>query len=291
VKYAWIKEYSVEYPIDLMCKMLNVSRNGYYHWLKHGERKEDSDLIECVKKSFNDSLKTYGTRRIKKDFESIYGWVVSRRRIGKIMKKEGLKAKSKQRFRIQTTDSKHDLPISPNLLEQDFYASAPNKVYVGDITYIQTNEGWLYLAVVIDLYARSIAGWAIADHMQTALISEALEKAKVRRGSLQYAIFHSDRGSQYASDAYRTKLKLYGMKQSMSAKGNCYDNAACESFFGSLKTELIYPTKLQTKKEATQSIAHYIGFYNTKRLHSYNDYIAPLQMEVLWWQIKFRESA
>lgn len=274
-----------------MCRLLEVSRNGYYHWLKNGERKEDSDLVEYIKSIFEDSFKTYGTRRIKKALETKYGWIVSRRRVGRIMKKEGLKARSKQRFRIQTTDSKHHYPISPNLLDQDFYASSPNEAYVGDITYIRTNESWLYLAVVIDLYARTVVGWAIADHMQTSLISDALQKVKERRGSLRHALFHSDRGSQYASDEYRKKLAQYGMQQSMSATGNCYDNAACESFFGSLKTELIYPTKLQTRKEAIASIAHYIGFYNTKRLHSYNDYIAPLQMEMLWWQLKFRKSA
>lgn len=208
------------------------------------------------------------------------------------MKKEGLKAKRKQRFKVQTTDSKHNLPISPNLLNQDFYASVPNEVYVGDITYIKTKEGWLYLALVIDLYARVVVGWAIADHMQTTLIVNALKRAQQKRGGLLCkAIFHSDRGSQYASDEYRSLLENYGMKQSMSAKGNCYDNAACESFFGSMKTELIYPTKLQTKKEAIASITHYIGFYNTKRLHSYNDYLAPLEMELKWWQAQFGDSA
>lgn len=275
----------------MMCDLLKVSRNGYYRWLKYGERKEDSDLVKYVKDIFESVFKTYGTRRIKKVLELQYGWIVSRRRIARVMRKEGLKAGSKQRFRIQTTNSKHNYPVSPNLLDQDFYASAPNEAYVGDITYIHTNEGWLYLAVVIDLYARMVVGWSIDERMQTSLIADALRKAKARRGSLSHAIFHSDRGSQYASDEYRELLKNYGMQQSMSAKGNCYDNAACESFFGTLKTELIYPTKLQTKKEAMQSIAYYIGFYNTKRLHSYNDYTAPLKMELWWWQSRFRDSA
>lgn len=291
MKYAWIKDHQEIYTILMMCELLKVSRNGYYRWLKYGERKEDIALVRCVREIFEDSFKTYGTRRIKKELETEYGWIVSRRRIGRVMRSEGLKVRSKQRFKIQTTDSNHNYPISPNLLNQDFYAFAPNEVYVGDITYIRTIEGWLYLAVVIDLYARSVVGWAIDDNMQTSLISDALKKTKERRGSLQNTIFHSDRGSQYASDEYRKQLTKYGMNQSMSAKGNCYDNAACESFFGSLKTELIYPTKLQTKKEVILSISHYIGFYNTKRLHSYNDYIAPLKMELWWWKSQFRESA
>lgn len=275
----------------MMCRLLKVSRNGYYHWKNHDHFKEDQELISFIKKIFNASFKTYGTRRIKKELENEYGWVVSRRRIGQIMKQEGLKARSKQRFRVQTTDSNHNLPISPNLLQQDFYASAPNEVYVGDITYIRTKEGWLYLAVVIDLYARTIVGWAIADHMQTSLIVKALNLAVARRGALKHSIFHSDRGSQYASLEYRTRLKQLQIQQSMSATGNCYDNAACESFFGSLKTEVIYPTQFQTKQEAQSLITHYIGFYNTKRLHSYNGYIAPIQKELLWWQDQFRDSA
>ena len=291
MKYAWIQEYQKVYAVSMMCKILKVSRNGYYHWLKYGSKEEDDDLVRYMKEIFKETFQTYGTRRIKKALEAQYGWIVSRRRIARAMRQEGLKAKSKQRFRIQTTNSKHNLPISPNLLDQDFYASSPNEAYVGDITYIRTKEGWLYLSVVIDLYARMIVGWSVDERMQTSLISKALIKAKERRGSLQHAVFHSDRGSQYASDAYRQLLQTFGMKQSMSAKGNCYDNAACESFFGTLKTELIYPTKFQTKKEAIQSIEHYIGFYNTKRLHSYNDYTAPLKMELWWWQSRFRETA
>ena len=291
MKYAWINEHATDYPVSLMCRLFRVSRNGYYHWIRYDDRQKDADLIACVEEVFKASFQTYGTRRIKKEIENRYGWIVSRRRIGRVMKRLGLQAKSKQRFKINTTDANHNLPISPNLLGQDFYASAPNQIYAGDITYIRTQEGWLYLAVVIDLYARAVAGWAIAEHMRTSLITDALTMAHQRRGTLQGSIFHSDRGSQYASDAYRTLLTQFGITQSMSAKGNCYDNAVSESFFGSLKTERIYPTKLQTKKEATASIIHYIGFYNTKRLHSYNDYRAPLQMEILWWQNHFKSAA
>ena len=274
-----------------MCLTLKVSRNAYYHWCKYGSRKEDTDLLTTVKVIFEESFKIYGTRRIKAALKKQYGWIVSRRRIAKAMKAQKLKAKSKQRFRIRTTDSGHNLPISPNLLGQDFYASTPGEIYVGDITYIKTKEGWLYLAVVIDLYSRMVAGYALQGHMRTSLINAALTMAHKRRGTLHGAIFHSDRGSQYASEEYRKLLKRYGVEQSMSAKGNCYDNAACESFFGSMKTELIYPTKLQSKKEAMRTIIHYIGFYNTKRLHSYNDYCSPIEAELRWWQTQFGESA
>lgn len=292
MKYAWIAEHRTEFPIIAMCSTLKVSRNGYYYWCKHGSRGEDSHLLQLVEEIFESSFKTYGTRRIKATLQKQYGWVVSRRRIGKAMKTLGLKAKTKQRFKVHTTDSKHTLPISPNLIDQDFYASAPAEAYVGDITYIKTKEGWLYLAVVIDLYARMVVGYAIAEHMRTSLIIQALKEANYRRGGIKKeAIFHSDRGSQYASQEYRELLETFGMRQSMSGKGNCYDNAACESFFGSLKTELIFPTKFQTKKEAKRSLIHYIGFYNTKRLHSYNDYCSPLEMELRWWQSQFREPA
>ncbi|MCF6206476.1 MAG: IS3 family transposase [Sulfurovum sp.] len=285
-------EYRTQFPVSTMCSVLKVSRNGYYYWCKHGSRQKDPHLLKLVEEIFEESFKTYGTRRIKAALQKQYGWIVSRRRIGKAMKALGLKAKTKQRFRVQTTDSKHDLPISPNLVEQDFYASTPGEVYVGDITYIKTKEGWLYLAIVIDLYARMVVGYAIADHMRSALICQALKVAYHRRGRFQKgAIFHSDRGSQYASQEYRELLETFQMRQSMSGKGNCYDNAACESFFGSMKTELILPTRFQTKKEAEQSIIHYIGFYNTKRLHSYNGYCTPVETELMWWQSQFGESA
>ena len=292
MKYAWIKEHTGAYPIGLMCSLLQVSRNAYYYWCKHGNRQEDPDLLHHVKTLFEESFKTYGTRRIKAALKKEYGWIVSRRRIAKAMRAQDLKAKTKGKFRVQTTDAKHNLPIGPNLVEQDFYASMPGEVYVGDITYIKTKEGWLYLAVIIDLYARMVVGYSIADHMKASLVCEALRLAARRRGGFQNkAIFHSDRGSQYASQEYRKLLRTFRLRQSMSGKGNCYDNAACESFFGSMKTELVFPTQFQTKKEATRSIVHYIGFYNTKRLHSYNGYCSPVEMELKWWQAQFRESA
>ena len=266
-----------------MCNKLNVSRNGYYSWLRSDGRQVDPMLAPLVKSAFNESMQTYGTRRIKRFFEKEYGWIVSRRRIATTMKALNLKVKSKRRFRVVTTDSRHNFAISPNRLQQNFYVSRPNEAYVGDITYIRTQQGWIYLATVIDLFSRSVIGYAIDDRLHTRIIVNALSMVKSKRSSMFGSLFHSDRGSQYASDEFREQLARHGMIQSMSAKGNCYDNAVAESFFHTLKTELIHHMRFQTKEEATKVIANYINFYNTKRLHSYNGYLTPIEAEIRWW--------
>ena len=266
-----------------MCNKLNVSRNGYYSWLRSESRPKDTMLVHLIRLAFNESMQTYGTRRIKRFIEKEYGFIVSRRRIAKIMRVLDLKVKSKKRFKVITTDSKHNLAISPNRLRQDFTACRPNEVYVGDITYIRTQQGWLYLATVIDLFSRSVVGYAIDDRLYTRIIVNALNMTRTKRSSIFGSIFHSDRGSQYASDEFREYLNRYGMIQSMSAKGNCYDNAVAESFFHTLKTELIHHVRFQSKEEAAKAISEYIYFYNTKRLHSYNDYLSPVEAEIRWW--------
>ena len=292
MKYVWIKKHCDRYPISMMCRLLGVSRNGYYHYRAHGERKEDLRLIALIKSSFRSSNQTYGIRRIREALWRKYEIALYRRRIGRIMQKEGLVAKRKGRKYIKTTDSNHNLPIAPNLLNQLFEIAKPNQVYVGDITYIKIKEGWLYLAVVIDLYARMVVGHAIADHMQKELVIEALKRAHVRRGKfMPKAIFHSDRGSQYASHDFRKTLKTLRMRQSMSGKGNCYDNAACETFFATLKTELPVQTKHLTQKEVIDAIDSYITFYNTKRLHSYNGYLPPLEAEMVLWRNRLKVAA
>jgi putative transposase len=266
-----------------MCKTLKVSPNGYYSWLRSRGRQADKVLPSLVNSAFYESMQTYGTRRIRRFFEKEYGWIVSRRRIAKTMKSLNLKVKSKKRFQVITTDSKHNYAISPNRLAQDFYACRPNETYVGDITYIRTQQGWLYLATVIDLFSRNVVGYTIDERLHTRLIINALNIARSKRSSLNGAIFHSDRGSQYASNEFREHLSRYGMIQSMSAKGNCYDNAVAESFFHTLKTELIYHMRFQSKEEAIKAISEYINFYNVKRLHSYNDYLSPIEAEIRWW--------
>lgn len=262
-----------------MCKVVNVSRSCYYRWLRI-DRQEDVALNELITSVFMMSRQTYGTRRIKKHLEQQVGLIISRRRIGYIMKKENLSTRNRRRFRVQTTDSNHKYMTSPNRLQQDFYASYPDEVYVGDITYIPTAEGWLYLATVIDLYSRKIVGWSMAANMTTQLVNDAFLMAVKTRKPERGLIWHTDRGSQYASDSHRELLQEYGVLQSMSRRGNCYDNAVAESFFHSLKTELIHHCKFETRSQANQAIFEYIEvWYNRQRLHSSNNYMSPVDFE------------
>lgn len=262
-----------------MCILFKVSRSCYYRWLSI-EKQEDYQLNEIIKSVFNSSRKTYGTRRIKKRLEQLYGLIMSRRRIARIMKKLSLKCLNRRRFKVQTTNSNHKYMISPNLLKQDFYASYPDEIYVGDITYIPTSEGWLYLATVIDLYSRNIVGWSMDVNMKTSLVNDALFMAIKQRNPKRGLLWHTDRGSQYASDSHRELLKEFSIKQSMSAKGNCYDNAVAESFFHSLKTELTHHVKFETRSQAHQAIFEYIEvFYNRQRSHGANYNLSPVEFE------------
>jgi len=263
-----------------MCRILNVTRSNYYHWLQTRHPKPDLVLEALIQKTFVDSRETYGTRRIKKDLVQTHGLVISRRRIGKIMKHLQLKSRSKRKFRMLTTDSNHAHAIAPNRLNQHFYAAKPNTVYVGDITYIPTQQGWLYLAAVIDLYSRKVVGWSMDKRMTTDLVNNALLMAIKTRRPASGLISHTDRGVQYASTAHKQLLKKHGIVQSMSRKGNCYDNAVAESFFHSLKTELTHHIKFETRSQANQAIFDYIEiFYNRKRLHSTNNYMSPVDFE------------
>ena len=263
MKYAWIREHAKEFQVSVMCRVLRVDKSSYYHWVKSGciVKKVDEKLNELVKIVFIQGRGNYGTRRIKDKLKQSYGLFVSRRRIGAIMKDLGLVAKTKKRYKVNTTDSNHDLPIAANLLERDFYASYPNEKWVGDITYIPTNEGWLYLATVIDLYSRRVIGWSMDDNMQTPLVNDALNMALMSRKPSKGLIWHTDRGSQYASYSHRDLLELHGIEQSMSRKGNCWDNAVAESFFHTLKTELVYHETYETKAQANQSIFEWIEVY------------------------------
>lgn len=264
-----------------MCKVLKVNRTSYYHWVKTGckLKKSDTKLNELIEFIFIEGKNTYGTRRIKDRLLLYYGLFVSRRRISNIMKDLNLKVKIKKRYK-NTTDSNHNLPIAPNLLNQDFYASFPNEKYVGDITYISTGEGWLYLATVIDLYSRKVVGWSMSDQMKISLVNDALNMALRHRKPSKGLIWHTDRGSQYASYSHRDLLKENGIVQSMSRKGNCWDNAVAESFFKSLKSDLVYQDIFYTKKQAKQEIFKYIEFfYNRIRPHSYLGNLSPVEFE------------
>lgn len=265
-----------------MCKVFKVDKSSYYNWVKNGcvIQKVDEKLNELIEIIFLQSRQTYGTRRIKDKLLERYGVIVSRRRIRNILKQLGLFVKMKRRFKVMTTDSNHNLPIAPNILNRDFYASKVDEKYVGDITYIPTSEGWLYLATVIDLYSRKIVGWSMDETMKVSLVNDALKMALISRNPEKGLIWHTDRGSQYASYEHKALLKKYGIIQSMSRKGDCWDNAVSESFFHSLKTELIYHEDFKTKAQANEMIFEYIEiFYNRKRLHSYNNYLSPSEFE------------
>lgn len=264
-----------------MCKVLKVNRASYYHWLSSGSviKKVDIKLNELVEFIFNQGRNAYGTRRIKDKLLLYYGLFVSRKRISNIMKNLNLKVKMKRRYK-NTTDSNHNLPIAPNILDRDFYASNKDEKYVGDITYISTGEGWLYLATVIDLYSRKVVGWSMDDTMKVSLVNNALNMALRHRTPKKGLIWHTDRGSQYASYSHKDLLEKYNITQSMSRKGNCWDNAVAESFFKSLKNELVYQTVFYTKKQAKQEIFKYIElFYNRVRSHSYLNGLSPVEFE------------
>ena len=265
-----------------MCKVFKVDKSSYYNWVKNGcvIQKVDEKLNELIEIIFLQSRQTYGTRRIKDKLLERYGVIVSRKRIRNILKQLGLFVKMKRRFKVMTTDSNHSLPIAPNILNRDFYASKVDEKYVGDITYIPTSEGWLYLATVIDLYSRKIVGWSMDETMKVSLVNDALKMALISRNPEKGLIWHTDRGSQYASYEHKDLLKRHGIIQSMSRKGNCHDNAVAESFFHTLKTELIHHEIYHTKEQAKRSIFEYIEvFYNRERSHSANNNLSPVEFE------------
>lgn len=283
MKYAWIEEQHKQndFDVSLMCEALGVNRSGYYAYKNTPVsmlETEDKHLIALVIKSFNESNQTYGTARIQKDLQD-WGEKVSRRRIGRLMKQAGLVCKTVKKFKA-TTNSKHNETISPNLLNRNFKVDAPNQVWVGDITYIWTDMGWLYLATVMDLFSRKVVGWSMANRMKTSLVNDAMLMAIWQRKPPKGLIWHTDRGSQYASKAHRALLDTHHIQQSMSRKGDCWDNAVAESFFHTLKTELVFHEHYKTREQAHASIFGYIEvFYNRKRRHSANNLMSPANFE------------
>ncbi len=277
----FIKDHRKDYPIGIMCQLLSVSRSGYHRWLKRklsSREFENRGLLEIILFHYKKSKRTYGLPRI---FAAIrrQGLKVNKKRIARLMRVNNIKAKTKRRFRI-TTVQNSKAAASENLINQNFTASKENKIWTGDITYLWTKEGWLYLAVVMDIYSRKIVGWSIDSSLSTELVIRALMMAVVHRNPQRGIIFHSDRGSQYTSSLFRELLKNYGIVQSNSSTGNCYDNAITESFFHTLKTELIYWEKYQTRQEAKRSIFEYIEInYNRRRLHSSLGYLSPVEFE------------
>ena len=264
-----------------MCNMFCVERSGYYAWLKRkpGKRQIANEKLDKKIISIFEAHKSRaGSPRITKDLHE-QKEKCSKNRVARRMRHLKLHAKAKKKFKM-TTDSNHPFPVAPNLLNRDFNANQPNKKFVGDITYVWTAEGWLYLAVVIDLYSRAVVGWSMQPTMSRQLVCDALMMALRRRHFPRGVLFHSDRGSQYCSDDYQKMLRNYGLICSMSRKGNCWDNSVAESFFNSLKTELIYNEEYKTREIAKQNIFHYIEvYYNQVRRHSTIGLIAPMQFE------------
>jgi putative transposase len=282
VKYSFITQKKKTYPVDLMCRLLGVSRSAYYEYEQCRRNQPDDlhhmQLIDAVKNIVKSCDYTYGSRRMRRALNAL-GYLISRCKTRKLMREAFVTARHRKKYKV-TTDSNHTLPMFENQLNRQFTVAKPDQVYVGDITYIWTQDGWLYLAIVIDLFSRKVAGWSMSSRMKATLVCDALRMAIWSRQPPPGLIVHSDRGSQYAGKAYRNLLKAYGFIGSMSRLGNCWDNAVAESFFGSLKRERCQWRHYQTRHEAQQDILHYIAvFYNSQRLHSYLDYKSPNQYE------------
>lgn len=284
MRYQIIDTVKKAYPIALLCEVMEVSRSGYYLWKNRGKsarQQEYEELAPVVQMAHKVSKGTYGARRIAEEVEA-HGFSCGRAKAATLMKISNIAAKQKRKFKV-TTDSKHSLPVAPNLLNREFDVKEPDQVYASDITYIWTSEGWLYLAVIIDLFSRQVVGWSMNSRMTTSLIMNALRMAIFRRQPATGLLFHSDRGSQYCSNDFQNMLKKHQMICSMSRKGNCWDNAVAESFFGSLKTERVFFSSYATRDAARKDIVDYIEmFYNSKRRHSYLGYMSPKEFEQKW---------
>jgi len=282
MRFQFVDQHRDEYPVARMCRELDVSRSGYYAWRKREPSKrslEDQRLTVHIKAIFAASHRTYGSPRIHAELKA-QGIPCGRNRAARLMRKEGLLAIQTKPRRVRTTNSNHKYPIAPNLLDRQFTADAPRKKWVADITYIRTGEGWLFLAVIEDLFSRRIVGWAMDSTLESTLVERALEMALTAGPCSPGLLHHSDRGSQYADHGYREIMETNGIVVSMSRTGNCYDNAAMESFFSSLKREWVNHRSYATRAEAKTDVFYYIElFYNRKRLHSTLGYMSPVQFE------------
>jgi putative transposase len=288
VKFRFIEEQKVAFPVTRLCEVLSVSPAGFYAWRLRppsARSVSDAELVAKIKQVHEDSRRNYGSPRVHRELLAL-GRAVGRRRVARLMRENGLVAKRRRRFRT-TTDSKHALPVAPNLLERRFETDAPNKVWVTDITYVWTREGWLYLAAIVDLYSRAVVGWAMSESLSRHVALSALDMALRARRPLPGLVHHSDRGCQYASADYRDALATRGIVASMSRKGDCWDNAVAESFFATLKTELVHEADFASRAEARSAIFDFIEvFYNRRRRHSSLGYICPMDFEKMNYEIK-----
>ena len=288
MKYAFIGRHRKIWPISVQCRVLKVSVAGYHEHIVHRasdtQRRHLSDdaLLVHIKALHTETRGAYGWPRIWRELVA-RGVPVGKERVQKLMQLHGIRAKGRRRFKV-TTDSRHDLPISPNLLNREFTVAEPDKVWVGDITYIATDEGWLFLAVVIDLFSRQVVGWSLREDMSSGIVIDALRMAWFKRhpGKHTGVMFHSDRGSQYASRAFRDVLKESGITSSMRRRGNCWDNACSETLFGSLKGERLHGQRFETRRQAKDETIAWLLWYNEARLHSTLAYVSPMQFESEW---------
>jgi len=284
VKFAFILAEKAAFPVLLLCAVLGVSPSGFYAWLARGaapsaRARADQQLGVEIAAAHARSRRTYGSPRVHASLRA-QGRRVGRKRVERLMRQRGLRGERKRPFRT-TTDSRHDSPIAPNLLARDFTAAAPNRVWVTDVTAVRTRQGWLFVAAMVDLFARRVVGWATSETNDTELALAALERAVRARKPPRGLVHHSDRGSPYASRRYRAATAAHGMETSMSRKGDCWDNAVAESFFSTLKAELTERADYATREQARRSIGEYIdGFYNVERRHSFNGYVNPAEYEL-----------
>jgi transposase InsO family protein len=280
MRYRFVAAERARSPVRLLCRIAGVAVSGFYAWLRRGpsrRRQDDRRVRETITAIFSRSRQTYGSPRVHAELRAD-GTRIGRKRVARLMRAMGLAARRGRRRTPRTTDSRHDLPVAPNLLGQDFAAADPDTVWLADISYIPTGEGWLYLAAVKDIATREIVGWAMADHLRAELAGDALRMALHRRQPPEGLVHHSDRGVQYAGKDYQAILSRHGLRCSMSRRGNCYDNAPMESFFGSLKNELVHRTSFPTRAAARRAIFEYIEvFYNRQRRHSGVGFLTPAQ--------------
>lgn len=276
-----MKAVEKEFPVNFMCRVFEVSKSGYYAWCRRDNSEKEAKelkLLRAIEDVHRSSRKNYGSPRIFRQLQAM-GHGVGKTKVERTMKKHGIRAKTKRKFR-HTTDSKHNLPVAPNLLNRNFSPEKPNQVWASDLTYVWTREGWLFLAVIVDLFSRQVVGWSLDKTMTKELVCSALRQAYFRRQPGTGLLFHSDRGSQYCSKEFRRQLTQYRMLQSQSRKANCWDNACVESFFHTLKTEMIYHEDFQTRDEARRAIFEWVeAFYNRQRSHSTLGYRSPVDFE------------
>lgn len=283
MKYAFMREHQNEFRLRSMCRVLEVSASGYYAWRGRPESpraRQDLDLVQNIQRIHNSSKQAYGTLKVHRALRD-EGIVCGKHRIARLRRLHGIQTRRRRRFRI-TTHSKHQRWIAPNLLQRCFTAPAPDRVWVGDVTFIETRGGWLYLAVLLDLYSRKVVGWSMGDRNDLKMVQAALQMAIEHRQPAPGLIHHTDRGILYAAKDYRALMSDYGMAPSMSRKKDCWDNAVAESFFATLKNELLYGRDYRTRDQARAEVFEYIEvFYNRQRMHQTLGYRSPLAFEAM----------